>query len=137
MNGRYQRFLGVCLTTLLSVVFSANAAPEGFVEGQLRIVAGRAVQLDATDSEQSKEAAHESYPNYPLVVVTQGEKKQVARFTADAEGKYRVALPPGNYVLDVEGRVSRRLRAKPQPFTISPNLVSHVDLTVLTGLAEE
>jgi hypothetical protein len=78
-----------------------------------------------------------NYADYPLIILSAGDRKQIARITADANGSYRAALPPGNYILDVEERVRRRLRVKTQPFTVVPNEKVHVDLTIVTGFAAE
>ena len=131
----------VCVCSGFTAPASINAAPQGFLEGQLEIVSGRPVALD--DETASKPidgkpaAAAADYANYPLVVLSQGEKKEVARITADAQGHYRAALPPGAYVLDAEGRVRRRLHVRAQPFTIVSNETLHVDLTIDIGFAAE
>jgi hypothetical protein len=78
-----------------------------------------------------------NYADYPLIVLTQREKKEITRITADNGGNYRVALAPGDYILDVEGRVARRLHVRAQPFTIVPNETVHVDMTIDTGFAAE
>jgi len=130
-----------CLCSAFTAPGLINAAPQGFLEGQLKIISGRPVALD--DENPSKPidgkpaAAGADYANYPLVVLSQGEKKQVARITADAQGYYRAALPPGAYILDVEGRVRRRLHVRAQPFTIVPNGTVHVDMTIDAGFAAE
>jgi hypothetical protein len=62
------------------------------------------------------------------------EKKQIARVTADENGNYRVGLPPGNYVLDVQDRVRKRVRARPQPFTVVSNQTVRVDMDIDTGI---
>jgi hypothetical protein len=120
---------------------SINGAPQGFLEGHLKIISGRPVALDDENPskpiEGSPAAAGADYTNYPLVVLSQGEKRQVVRITADAQGHYRAALPPGNYILDAEGRVRRRLHVRAQPFTIVANETVHVDMTIDTGFAEE
>jgi hypothetical protein len=54
--------------------------------------------------------------------------------TADAEGNYRLALPPGDYILDVEGRAPKRLRATRRPFTVLPNQTVRVDMDIDTGI---
>ena len=46
----------------------------------------------------------ETYAEYPLIILSQDGKKEIARITADENGNYHVALPPGDYVLDVQGR---------------------------------
>jgi hypothetical protein len=61
-------------------------------------------------------------------------KKEIARVTADENGDYRVALPSGNYVLDVQGRARGHVRAKPQPFTVASNQTVRVDMDIDTGV---
>ena len=130
-----------CICSAFTVPASINAAPQGFLDGQLKIISGRPVALD--DENPSKPidgkpaAAGTDYANYPLVVLSQGEKKQVVRITADAQGHYRASLQPGDYILDAEGRVPRRLHVRAQPFTIVSNETVHVDMTIDTGFAAE
>src|SRR5437763_9658264 len=130
-----------CICSAFTAPGSINAAPQGFLEGQLKIISGRPVELD--DENPSKPidgkpaAASADYANYPLVVLSQGERKQVARIIADAQGHYRAALPSGAYILDAEGRVRRRLHVRAQPFTIVANETVHVDMTIDTGFAAE
>ena len=117
---------------LLACSASLNAAEQGFLEGHLKIVFGMAV--GSSDDMPRAEAAPESYAEYPLVVLRQDEKKEIARVTADENGNYRVGLPPGNYVLDVQDRVRKRVRAKPQPFTVTSDQTVRVDMNVVVGL---
>src|SRR5207237_9005658 len=102
----------ICIWLGFTAPASKNAASEGFLEGELKIISGRPVALDDENPSRpidGKPAAGADYANYPLVVLSQGDKKQVERITADAQGHYRAALPPGAYILDAEGRVRRRL----------------------------
>ena len=133
--------IAVCICSVFTALASVNAAPQGFLEGQLKIISGRPVALD--DETASKPivgkpaVADADYANYPLVILSPGEKKEVARITADAQGHYRAALPPGNYILDVEGRVAKRVHVRAQPFKIVPNETVHVDMTIDTGFAAD
>ena len=131
----------VCICSAFTAPVSINAAPQGFLDGQLKIISGRPVALDDETAskpiDEKPAAAGADYANYPLVILSQGEKKQVARITADAQGHYRAALPPGDYILDAEGRVRRRLHVRAQPFKIVPNETVHVDMTIDTGFAAE
>ena len=77
--------------------------------------------------------APETYAGYPLIILSQDGKKEIARVTADESGKYRVALPPGTYILDVKDRVAKHVRAKPQPFTVVSNQTVRVDMNVFAG----
>jgi hypothetical protein len=74
--------------------------------------------------------AAENYTDYPLVILRQDGQEEIARVTADGDGNYRVALPPGHYTLDVQGRVRRHVRAKPQTFTIVPNQTVRIDMHI-------
>jgi hypothetical protein len=76
----------------------------------------------------------ELYAEYRPVILSQEEKKEIARFTPDKNRNYRVALPPGNYLLDVQDRMRKRVRGKPQQFTIVSNQTAHVDMNIDTGI---
>ena len=119
---------------LLTGTASIQAAPQGFVEGHLKIVVIRAVEPD-----NGPQPAPETYAQYPLIVLSQDEKKEVARLTADKSGNYRVALPPGAYILAVqerpsEERAAERIHANPQPFTVVSNQTVRVDMRIFIGL---
>src|SRR6267154_2730444 len=108
---QFLRYLiGLWFPLILAGTAPINAAPEGWLEGQVKIVSLRPVELDGENTPtQTAPATAENYADYPLIILSQGERKQIARITADAEGNYRAALPPGKYIIDVEGRVSKRL----------------------------
>jgi len=127
------KFLAFALAVfVLAFSASLNAAEQGFLEGHLKIIFGMAAQT--ADDMPSPEIAPESYAEYPLVVLSQENNKEIARVTADGQGNYRVPLPPGNYVLDVQDRVRKRIRARPQPFTVVSNQIARVDMNVVIGL---
>jgi len=81
----------------------------------LKILSRRPVEFA---DENTATVAVKNYADYPPVILSRGEKKEIGRITADRDGNYRAALPPGDYVLDVEGRVTKRLRVRAQPFTV-------------------
>ena len=56
--------------------------------------------------------------------------------TADGNGNYRVALPPGEYVLDVAGRRPGHVRARPQSFTVVSSQTVRVDMNIDTGVRQ-
>jgi hypothetical protein len=129
-------FLKRLLSGLVFFLFAGsaliNAAPQGFVEGQLRIVSPKEAEL--ADGTPSKITA-ENYTEYPLIILSRDGKKEIARVTADGNGNYRAALPPGDYILDVHGRQPKgHMRARPRPFTIASNQIAHVDMNIDTGV---
>jgi hypothetical protein len=111
-----------------------NAAPQGFLEGRLKIISRSPVALA---DENTAPMTARNYADYPLIILTRDETKQIARIIADKDGNYRVALPPGDYILDVQRGESAQLRAKPQPFTVVANETVHVDMTIVTGSSAE
>jgi hypothetical protein len=115
-----------------------NAAPQGFVEGHLKIISPKEVEL--TDETPSKMTS-KKYVDYPLVILNRDKKTEVTHVTADKSGNYRVTLPPGAYILAVqersgEERAAERIHANPQPLTVVSNETVRVDITVFIGPAK-
>jgi hypothetical protein len=131
MTSVLKHLVSACAFLLLAGSASIDAAPPGFVEGHLKIVSPKEVDL-ANGTPPG--ITTENYGEYPLIILSQDQKKEIARVTADPNGNYHVALPPGNYVLDVQGRVRGHLRAKPQRFTIVSNETVRVDMDIDTGI---
>jgi hypothetical protein len=124
--------ISACMFLLLSGGESIDGAPLGFMEGHLKIISPREVEL--ADGKAPVITA-ENYAEYPLIILSQDGKKEIARITADENGNYRLALPPGNYILDVQGRPPKgHVRAKPQPFTIAPDQIARIDMDIDTGV---
>ena len=132
MSSVLKYLVSVGLLLVLAGSALIHAAPPGFVEGHLKIVSPKEVELaDATPSKITAE----NYADYPLIILSRDGEKEITRVTANESGQYRVALPPGNYVLDVQGRRPKgHVRAKPQPFTIISNQTVRVDMSIDTAI---
>ena len=132
MSSVLKYLVSACVFLIIAGNALIDAAPPGFVEGHLKIVSPKEVELaDATPSKSTAE----NYADYPLIILRREGEKEIARVTADESGKYRVALPPGNYVLDVQGRRPKgHVRAKQQPFAIISNQTVRVDMSIDTGI---
>ena len=122
-----------CLFLVLAGgICSIRAAEPGFLEGHLRILAFKDVELAG---ETPSKFSAGNYAEYPLIILSGDGKKEIARVIADENGKFRVALPPGNYVLDVQGRLPKgHVRAKPQRFTVVSNQTVRIDMDIDTGI---
>jgi hypothetical protein len=132
MSSFPQYLVPACISLLLVGTASIDAVPTGFVEGHLKIISHKEVEL--ADQTPSKITA-ENYADYPLIILSQDGKKEIARVKADENGKYRVALPAGDYILDVQGRQPKgRVRAKPQRFTVVSNQTVRIDMDIDTGI---
>jgi len=129
---RFKYLILGCLFLLPICCLASDNAALGFLEGRLRILAYKDVEL--AEGNPPKFSGGD-YAEYPLIVLSQDGKKQIARVTADENGKYRVALPPGDYILDVQRRPPKgHIRAKPQPFTVTSNQIARVDMDIDTGI---
>src|SRR6266480_7564198 len=83
-------------TALVNAVPLSSAAPTGILEGHLKILSSKEVQLQ-DDAKAITEAPEQPYSEYPLIIRSRDGGKEVARLTADAGGNYRLVLPPGEY----------------------------------------
>src|SRR5215831_15007618 len=128
MSSLLKCLIAVCI---FSLVAGMATEPPGFVEGHLKIISGKEVEL--ADGNAPAITA-ENYAKYPLIILNQGGKKEIARVPADGNGNYRTALPPGDYVLDVQGRARGHVRAKPRRFTVVSNQTVRVDMDIDTGV---
>jgi hypothetical protein len=129
----YPKCLIAAATSLiLAGTALSDAVPSGFMEGNLKIVSPRAVE--PSDNMPRPAVGPETYAKYPLLISSQEGKKEIARVIPDENGSYRVALPPGAYVLDVQDRVAKHVRAAPRPFTVVSNQTVHVDMNILIGI---
>jgi hypothetical protein len=129
----FLKYLIIATSLSLAGTAPSNASQPGFMEGHLKIVWLGAAE--ASDEMPRQAVAPETYAKYPLIVSSQDAKSEISRVTADGNGNYRVALPPGDDVLDVQDRAAKRLRAKPQPFTVVSNQTVHVDMNIVIGFA--
>ena len=120
-----------CILLVLAGTASIHAAPQGFMEGHLKIISPR--QVEPSDDMPRPGIAPGSYAEYPLVILSQDNKREIARLTADENGNYRAALPPGPYILDIQHPVAKRIGAKPQPFTVVSNQTVRVDMNIGIG----
>jgi hypothetical protein len=115
----------------LGGVRAGDAVSPGFLEGHLKIVSPKPVEV--AEASSSKAVAI-NYAEYPLVILSSEGQKEIVRVTADKDGNYRVALPPGDYVLDAKGRAPGHVRATPQRFSVVSNQTVHADFGLDTGI---
>ena len=127
-----KQLISACAVLVLAGTALSNPTRPGFVEGHLTIVSRSEVELaDGTPDNVTAE----TYAEYPLIVLSHDSKKEIARVTADGDGHYRLALPPGDYILDVQGRLPEgHVRAKPKRFKVVSKQITRVDMDIDTGV---
>jgi hypothetical protein len=121
----------LCLMYLTAFGSVATAQTTGVLRGHLKIISLETVK-PADGSVPA--VTPQTYLEYPLVVLSSDGKQQVAVTTADSQGNYRVELPPGSYVLDVQDRVRKHVRAKPAAFTVASGETVHLNMQMDTGI---
>jgi hypothetical protein len=126
----FLRYLISCclFLTAIACVASDNALPSGVVEGHLKVLSSKPVDIG---DENAATVTAEDYAEYPLLILSQSEKKEIVRITADENGDYHAALPPGGYVLEVQRRPRTQLRWKAQSFTVVSNRTVRVDMNII------
>ncbi len=126
-----RHLISSCLFLVAIACWASDNTAPGFLEGHLRILAFKDVELAEGNPPKFSGG---NYVEYPLTILSGDGKKEIARVTPDENGKYRIALPPGAYVLDVQDRQRKHVRGKPQPFTIASNQTIRVDMDIDTGI---
>ena len=104
---------------------------QGILEGHLIIASPKPVELAEGNTPGITSGM---YSKYPLVILARDTKREVTSIKADEKGNYRIELPPGEYILDVQGRAPKHIRAKPQQFTVVPDQTVKVDMKIDTGI---
>jgi hypothetical protein len=69
-----------------------------------------------------------------VLVFRDGSGKEVASYTTDGSGLFRLGLPAGEYTLEpqpVEGLMGT---AQPMPFTVADGVVTWLDVAYDTGI---
>ena len=131
MSSLLNYVISSCVFAILIGSTSVNAAPQGLLEGHLKIISEKEVELADETPSQTTAA---NYGDYTLIILSGDRKREIARITANENGNYRAALPPGDYVLDAERRGHGYIRATPQSFTVISNQTVHVDMILDMGI---
>jgi hypothetical protein len=118
----------VSLLIARSGVLGASLATDGVVEGRVRLIHSKGGANLADDNLSQKEKV--SYAGYPIVVLTQDRHAEVARVPVGDDGRFKVSLPAGQYVLDVKQEGRKKLRVATRPFTVVAGQTVSVDLEI-------
>ena len=74
-------------------------------------------------------------PYQTIITVITLDGQEVMRFDTDAEGKFQVNLPPGDYILHPDLPAGRPIpSAADVPFTVLPNEFTNVIVTFDSGI---
>jgi hypothetical protein len=119
------------MTLVFGTSMDASAPLTGVLEGQLKISSERGANLDGVSSKDEKSACEKC----ALVVLSKNDRSEVAQVNTDKEGRFRVGLPAGDYILELRRSGRVRLRGAPKAFTITAEQTVHVEMDVETAVS--
>ncbi len=122
---------------MLAATPTPTPAPGGFVEGKLAIGAQRGADLaDDVPAPGNTSAVGE----HALVIRSRAGAAELKEIKTDEQGQYRVALPAGDYVLELKDSRARhaspRAPAIQRAFTVTANETVRVDMQVPVDIRE-
>ena len=128
MNGAAPRRLLTALTLLLA---ACTPAAQGMLEGHVTI--GPLVPV-VREGEPEPTPALEVYAARQIVVYAEDGCIEIERAQIDPDGNYRVELPPGDYVVDINRIGIDRADGFPKRVEILSEGVTHLDVDIDTGI---
>jgi hypothetical protein len=126
---RFCNLLTVFLLAVMIVWTSAGQTPSGGesgIEGVITISPARPgpVRVDEAGS----------VPLANATFVVQNTKGDVASFTTDGQGRFRVSLPPGHYKVSLQGRKTSIGRFGPFEVDVAPAKMASVQWECDSGI---
>ncbi len=102
---------------------AGESALDSGIEGHIEIRPVRSVERAGVSN---------SVPYEATVTVLDGQGNTVNTFTSDAQGNFRIALPPGPYTLRPESP-ARYPRASTRSVVVAPRTFTRVDIIYDSG----
>jgi hypothetical protein len=118
------------LVALILLVTSCTPGPQetGTLEGHVTI--GPLVR----DGEPEPTPGPEVYASRQIVIYAQDGRTEITRVQVDAKGNYRVTLPVGTYVVDINHTGIDRGIDLPKTVEIVSGRITRLDVEIDTGI---
>ncbi|MEY2512607.1 MAG: hypothetical protein QOE26_3370 [Verrucomicrobiota bacterium] len=113
------------MTLVLGSSMDASAPLAGVVEGQLKVISEKGASLDGVSKDEKAPCE-----KCALVILSKTDRSEIAEVTTDKEGRFRVGLPAGDYILELKRSGRIRLLGAPKQFTITAEQTVHVEMDV-------
>src|SRR6266550_9493195 len=98
--------VGCIFLALAGSAVSSDALPSGVMEGHLKILSRKPVDIG---DENAATVTTANYADYPLLILSGDGQKEIVRVTADTNGNYRAVLSPGDYLLVAQRRAHKHV----------------------------
>jgi hypothetical protein len=116
---------GAAMTLVLGASAYASAPVAGVVEGQLKILSEKGASLDGVSKDEKAPCE-----KCALVILSKTDRSEIAQVTTDKEGRFRISLSAGDYILELKRSGRIRLLGAPKEFTITAEQTVHVEMDV-------
>lgn len=106
MKQKYYWIVGII--ALLGIIFISSyiqgpinkVIGKGFLQGKVTI--GPLCPVERVPSDPKCQPTEETYKAWPIVVYASGKKTKITQIEPNLDGTYKLELPVGNYVVDLE-----------------------------------
>jgi hypothetical protein len=119
------------LVSLLTACAPAAPAHTGVLQG--RVTVGPLVPVEI-EGAPAPTPAPEVFAARQVVVFTPDGEREVARAQIDPEGSYRLELPVGDYLVDINHLGIDSAAGLPAVVTIRPDEITTLDIDIDTGI---
>jgi hypothetical protein len=114
---------------MMSAVFSIGQTPSGAETGIEGVIV-----ISPTKPGPIRADAPGSQPLANATFVVENEKGEVASFTTDDQGRFRIPLPPGHYKVSIKGRKSSIGHFGPFEANVVPGTMTKVHWECDSGI---
>jgi hypothetical protein len=114
---------------MMSAVFSIGQTPSGAETGIEGVIL-----ISPTKPGPIRADAPGSQPLANATFVVENEKGEVASFTTDDQGRFRIPLPPGHYKVSIKGRKSSIGRFGPFEVDVASGKMTRVQWECDSGI---
>src|SRR2546421_5831203 len=119
----------VLMLLTMSAVFSAAQTPSGAETGIEGVIT-----ISPTQPGPIRADAPGSQPLANAAFVVENEKGEVASFTTDDQGRFRIPLPPGHYKVSIKGKRPGIGRFGPFEVDVAPGKMTRVQWDCDSGI---
>ena len=112
-----------------------NTIEKGFLEGKISI-GPLCPNYKGSDVDPKCQPNEETYKAWPISVWTTSKETKIAQIEPKSDGTYKIELPAGNYIIDLEKQQSFGVGKNnlPATVTINPGETTQLDVNIDTGI---
>src|SRR5947209_10111907 len=126
---RFRKFPTILILLVMAACVSAGQTPSGSETGIEGVIT-----ISPTQPGPIRADAPGSQPLANAAFVVQNENGEVASFTSDDQGRFRISVPPGHYKVSIKGRKSSIGHYGPFEVDVVPGKMTNVQWECDSGI---